>query len=95
VCTYQTSQLAVRGSAKGGGQWFAVREATVYVDHPAHSTDDHTLNIDVRNGELGPSARLALELDAASARALAEAIVSALEAAPAGLLAGSPPSQRA
>jgi hypothetical protein len=94
VCTYQTTQLAVRGSGKGADGWFALSEATVYVDHPVHAADAHTVNVDLRNGALGPSARVALELDAASARALAGAIVSALEGAPAGLLQGAPGAQR-
>jgi hypothetical protein len=48
---------------------------------------EHTLNIDFLNRALGPDARVAVELDAASARALAEAIVEALESVPAELLA--------
>jgi hypothetical protein len=95
VCTYQTERVALRGSGKGATGWFSVREATIYVDHPVHAPDPHTLNVDLRNPDLGPSARVALELDAASARALAEAIVHALERAPAGLLEPSPASQRA
>lgn len=95
MCTYQTERVAVRGSGKGAEGWFAVEEATVYVDHPVHAPDLHTLNIDVRNPGLGASARVALELDGHSARALAEAIVSALDRAPAGVLDGSPTSQRA
>lgn len=95
MCTYQTDQVALRGSGKGATGWFRLREATVYVDHPVHAPDLHTLNIDLRNPELGASARVALELDAPSARALAEAIVHALEQAPEGLLESSPLSQRA
>ncbi len=93
MCTYQTEQLPVRGSGKGASGWFAVREATVYVDHPVHAPDLHTLNIDLRNPELGPSARVALELDGASARALAEAISRALGRTPDGLLEGATSSQ--
>ena len=95
MCTYQTDLVALRGSGKGATGWFSLREATVYVDHPVHAPDLHTLNIDLRNPELGASARVALELDPPSARALAEAIVHALEQAPEGLLASSPLSQRA
>ncbi|MDE3086487.1 MAG: hypothetical protein KGJ77_06945 [Acidobacteriota bacterium] len=81
-----TRLLPLRGSAKGGGSWFAVTDASVYVDHPVHAPDLHTVNVDLRNPALGPSARLALELDAASARALAEAIVATLATTPPGVL---------
>ena len=88
MCIHATRLLPVRGSAKGGGSWFAVTDASVYVDHPVHAPALHTLNVDLRNPALGPSARLALELDAASARALAEAIVATLETTPPGVLDG-------
>ncbi len=89
MCTYQTTSLAVRGSGKGAEGWFALSAATVYVDHPVHATADHTLNIDLRAPERGPACRVAVELDPASARALAEAILGALAAAPPGI-AGTP-----
>jgi hypothetical protein len=90
MCTYQTITLPVLGSGKGAQGWFRVSDATVYFDHPVHAPADHTLNIDLLNPEQGASARVALELDPASARALAEAILDTLESAPAGLL--SPPT---
>jgi hypothetical protein len=65
--------------------WFGVSRATVYVDHPVHAPYGHTVNIDVINPELGPSARVALELTEESALALAEAIRKAIAHAPAGL----------
>ncbi|MHB8681234.1 MAG: DUF6295 family protein [Acidimicrobiales bacterium] len=85
MCTYRTEHVTVRGSGKGARGWFPVTEATVYFDHPIHAPGLHTLNVDVRNPGQGPDARVALELDAASARALAEAIVGALEAVPPAL----------
>jgi hypothetical protein len=48
---------------------------------------DHTLNIDLADPSRGPSARVAVELDAASARALVAAIQQALDSAPAELTA--------
>ena len=50
-------------------------DASVYFDHPVHAPADHTLNVDLRNPDRGPSARVAVELDPASARALAVAIL--------------------
>lgn len=86
MCTYRTELLSVSGSGKGAPGWFALSDASVYVDHPVHAPALHTLNVDLRNPALGPAARVALELDAASARALAGAIVAALDGLPDGVL---------
>jgi hypothetical protein len=86
MCTYQTFKLAVTGSAKGPQSWIRVTEASVYYDHPMHATDEHTLNIDLRNPERGPSARIAVELSAQAAYDLAQAILKALDSVPEGLL---------
>jgi hypothetical protein len=48
---------------------------------------EHTLNIDFRNPGNGPSARVAVELTAESARALVGAIEAALAAVPPALVA--------
>jgi hypothetical protein len=85
MCTYQTEQISVEGSGKGATGWFSLSEATVYFDHPVHAMAEHTLNIDFRNPGRGPSARVAVELTADSARELARAIEAALAAVPAGL----------
>ena len=86
MCTYLTGKLDVEGSGKGAAGWFALSQATVYVDHPQHAPADHTLNIDFLNPAQGPGARVAVELTAQSARALAAAIESALAAVPPGLI---------
>ena len=83
-----TIHTPIDGSAKGaGGSWLHVNQATVYFDHPVHAAAEHTLNIDLADPSRGPSARVALELTAASARDLIEAIQSALAAAPEALTA--------
>jgi hypothetical protein len=79
MCTHETATLPVQGSAKGQNGWFRVTDASVYFDHPVHALADHTLNVDVRRPEAGPSARVALELSAESARALAETILHVLD----------------
>lgn len=81
MCTYQTEKLAVSGSAKGAAGWLRVGEATVYLDHPAHAPEDHTLNIDFFDWSRQPVERVAVELEPESARRLAEAILSAVERA--------------
>jgi hypothetical protein len=88
MCTYATERTAVDGSAKGpNGRWFHVTDATVYFDHPVHAMAEHTLNIDLADPSRGPSARVAMELTAASARDLVTAIQAALASAPADLTA--------
>jgi hypothetical protein len=87
MCTYNTVRTEMDGSAKGPhGRWFHVTDATVYYDHPVHAMAEHTLNIDVADPAGGPAARVALELTATSARALAAAIEEALAAVPEDLL---------
>jgi hypothetical protein len=85
MCTYLTERIEVTGSGKGAAGWFALSDATVYFDHPQHASAEHTLNIDFLNLDNGPGARVAVELTAASARALARAIEASLASAPPGL----------
>jgi hypothetical protein len=87
MCTYTTEQIKISGSGKGAAGWFSVTDAMVYYDHPVHAMAEHTLNIDFANPGRGPSARVAVELTAESARALIEAIQAALAAVPAELVA--------
>jgi hypothetical protein len=86
VCTYATESVALRASAKGTTGWFDADRATVYFDHPVHLPAGHALMVDVLNPERGPSARVALEMDPESARALAEAILRALDRVPPSLV---------
>jgi hypothetical protein len=85
MCTYLTEHVEIEGSGKGAMGWFGAERATVYVDHPVHAPYGHTVNIDVINPGLGPSARVALELTEDSALALADAIRTAISHAPVGL----------
>ena len=50
-------------------------------DHPIHAPFDHALLIDFLNPELGTSARVGVEMNLASARALVEQLRAAIEAA--------------
>jgi Family of unknown function (DUF6295) len=86
MCTYLTEKIEIAGSGKGASGWFSLSDATVYFDHPVHAMAEHTLNIDFVNPAKGPSARVAVELTAESARALARAIEVALASAPPGLV---------
>jgi Family of unknown function (DUF6295) len=86
MCTYLTEKVSVRGSGKGPSGWFKVTDASVYFDHPVHAQAAHTLNIDFLDPAAGPSARVAVELTAESARDLVKAIQSILDATPPDLL---------
>ena len=86
MCTYATVTTKIDGSAKGpGGSWFHVSDGVVYFDHPVHALAEHTLNIDFAAPGVGPAARVAVELTAASARDLITAIQQALDSAPAAM----------
>jgi len=82
MCTYLTERLEVDGSGRFADGWAALRNATVYFDHPVHAMAEHTLNIDLADPSRGPSARVAVELTAESARRLMAAIEEALASAP-------------
>jgi hypothetical protein len=85
MCTYLTEKIEIKGSGKGASGWFQLSDASVYFDHPVHAMSEHTLNIDFLNPGKGPSARVAVELTAASARELARAIEATLASAPPAL----------
>jgi hypothetical protein len=75
VCTYVTTTAQVAGSGYAGDDWFSVNRAVVYFDHPQDAPLDHALCVDV----WGTTERIAFELDADSARRLAESILATLD----------------
>jgi len=75
MCTYVTTTAEVTGSGYAGDDWFRVDRAVVYFDHPQDAPVDHALCIDVWGGR----ERVAVELDATSARRLAESILATLD----------------
>ena len=62
MCTYLTEHVGIDSSGKGATGWFDANRATVYVDRPVHAPYGHTVDVDVIDPQLGPSARVALEL---------------------------------
>jgi hypothetical protein len=83
MCTYATTHVPLtRSSGKLASGWQSLQEATVYLDHPVDAPVDHAVCIDFRRG----AQRLAVELAPADARALALAVLAALDEAPVGLL---------
>ncbi|MFP5328374.1 MAG: DUF6295 family protein [Acidimicrobiia bacterium] len=75
MCTEVTNTVVVKGSAVVDGEWAGVDRAVVYYDHPQSVSADHALCIDLWSG----TSRVAVELDAASARSLAAAILTTLD----------------
>ena len=78
MCTNVTIRNTVEGSAKGPRGWARIDTSTVSFDHPDHASFDHTLNIDFTDESAGAPSRVAVELSAASARALVADIIAAL-----------------
>jgi Family of unknown function (DUF6295) len=81
MCTMIAMQTRVTGSGKGAAGWFPVIQANVGYDHATHGQFDHALLLDFVNPELGAGARVAVELDIASGKALVAQIQAAIEAA--------------
>ena len=79
MCTWIVEKAPLSGSAKGHPGWFPVTQANVCYDHPSHALMENSLNIDFVNEEMGPGARVAVELNEESARALVRAILVALD----------------
>ena len=78
MCTYLTVSEPVSGTGLGARGWFGIERAVITFDHPQAASLEHALCIDFRAPGTDPSARVAVELDAASARALAESILATL-----------------
>jgi hypothetical protein len=81
MCTMIARSTPVSGSGKGAAGWFPLSRATVGFDHATHAPFEHALLLDFANPELGVGARIAVELNLASGRALLEELRAAIEAA--------------
>ena len=79
MCTMIVEKARISGCGKGAQGWFKVNQANVSYDHPFHAPFDHALNIDFVDNTKGPGSRVAVELDAESARRLIRSIEAALE----------------
>jgi hypothetical protein len=81
VCTMIALKIPVTGGGKGAQGWFPVSEAIVGYDHTTFMKNEHALLLDFVNPDLEPSARVAVELDIASGKALIAQLQAAIEAA--------------
>ncbi|HEX9091311.1 MAG TPA: DUF6295 family protein [Anaerolineales bacterium] len=82
-----SQQIKVSGSGKAGSEWLKVDTASISYDHPFNMPLEYTLNLDFTNQS---GARVAVELDATSARALVEAIREVMRQAEKGGFVSSP-----
>ncbi len=81
MCTTITDEVALEGEAKGASGWFRIERAYVGYDHPSAAPLEHAVLVDVLGSRDGATTRLALELDRASAAALAEQLLDTLRQA--------------
>lgn len=88
MCTTISDTTSITAAGKGPGAWFTVTQSTVAYDHPSHTGAEHALLLDFVNYDLGVDARVALEMDLASGRALLAQLTRAIAAAEASGLDG-------
>lgn len=81
MCTTIANKVTISGSAKGTRGWFAVDQVCVSYDHPFHIDLEHAMMLDFVDAKAGPDARVAVELDRESARALAAQLLAAADEA--------------
>lgn len=81
MCTSIVEIVAADGEGKGEGGWFPLTQAVVSYDHPHHALFEEAIVIDFVNADLGPGARVAVEISLQSAKALEAALARAIEAA--------------
>ena len=81
MCTSIVEVVSAEGAGKGNGGWFRLTHSVVSYDHPHHALLEEAITIDFVNRELGPEARVAVELTLESAKALSGALARAIAAA--------------
>ena len=81
MCTTISSTASIRGAGKGADGWFPVTQSVVAFDHPGHTGADHALLLDFANFDLATCARVGVEMDLASGKALLQQLQNAIEAA--------------
>ena len=84
MCTMIAEKIKIDGSGKGFGGGFRLEGGSGSYDHPLDAPYEHALNIDFVNENLGPGARVAVELSESAARNLIKTIQDVLDQAGAG-----------
>jgi hypothetical protein len=81
MCTNITMSAPLIGVGRGEQGWFPITQANVGFDHATHSQAEHAILLDFVNPDMGVGARIALEMNIASGKALIEQLQSVIEAA--------------
>ncbi len=81
MCTMIAQQVQLTGSGKMADGWAKIDLASVSYDHPFDMPIEYSLNLDFTNQS---GVRVAVEMDAASARKLVETIQDVMKQAVAG-----------
>lgn len=81
MCTSIAMSAAVNGAGKGASGWFPISKANVGYDHATHSHLEHALLLDFVNPDMGVAARVAVEMDLASGKALIAKLQAAIDEA--------------
>lgn len=81
MCTMIALTASVQGAGKGTKGWFPITQSSVGYDHASHCKDEHAMLLDFVNYDLGTDARVAVELDLDSARALVAQLHEAIDLA--------------
>jgi hypothetical protein len=78
MCTSIVEIVAADGMGKGEDGWFKLTHSVVSYDHPHHALLEEAINIDFMNPDLGPGARVAVELTLDAAKELSVALTRAI-----------------
>jgi hypothetical protein len=81
MCTLIQMRTPVSGAGKGASGWFPLTHANVGYDHASSLRQEHALLLDFVNPSIDVSARVAVELDLASGKALLAQLQAAIDAA--------------
>ena len=81
MCTGISHSAAIAGAGKGPRHWFPLTKANVAFDHASHTAAEHALLLDFTNYDIGADARVAVEMDLASGKALLAELRRVIEGA--------------
>lgn len=81
MCTNIAEKAPTQGSGKGPGGWFTLGQVYLGYDHPVHAPLEHAVSLDFVNEDIGPGARVAVELTREAARDLATRLLDVLDRA--------------
>ena len=81
MCTMISLRTPVNGGGKGAAGWFPLTQVNIAYDHAAFMRQEHAVLLDFVNPSINPSARVAVELDVESARALVAQLQATIAAA--------------